>query len=670
MNMKERLKDEKKIFGAMSLLLLIVSALAYLPWVNKIGLMNDDWYWVYDAYTQGADFLHEVWRIDRPGRTFLMIPLYHLFGEKTLGYHLTAYLFRFLSGVSLFWALRLVWREKRFFAVVATLLYTLYPGFLSQPNPVDYQSHIFALFLALLSVALTIKALLVDAKGARWLLVLGAILTGWGYLSQMEYFISFEIFRLALVVVVVFRQQGKSWLEKIKDALLGWLPFSAAPGGFLIWRLFFFEAERRSTDIGTQLGQLFSSPLVGLWWLVYLVQDILNVLLVAWGYPLYAIAYRMRLRDTLIGFVFAGLSVFLIWLVLKGVDTNEDGPNPKQGEEAVWVGLVTIIGGLLPIIMVNRHIVFPDLSRYSLIASVGVAVLLAELIARFPTKALRVAVTGFLVFVSMLTHYANGASAAKMTKEINDFWWQVSWRVPDIESGTTLIADYASIPLSEDYILWGPANFIYRPEAQNEIPIEIDVPAAVLTNDVVMKIVSGKGSESPERRGNYLTRSFDNLLFMVQTTQGSCVRIINGDAPELSSADSHRTILVSSYSQIENVRTDAEFSTPPESVFGTEPQKKWCYYYQKASLSRQQGEWGEVIRLTEKALDEGFYPTDSIEWMPLLEAYAQTGNIDKMRPYVSIIRSEPFLSLQACSILTNAAQTDEMETYINNKFCE
>ena len=177
--MKIMLKDDKKFFGAMTLLLLVVSGLAYLPYVHKIGYMNDDWYWMYDAYTQGADFLHEVWRIDRPGRALLMIPMYKAFGESPLGYHLTAFVFRFLSGVSFFWALRLVWAKRRSFAVIAALLYTLYPGFLAQINPIDYQSHIFALFLGMLSVALTIKSVLVEENGKRALFFMSAILTGW-----------------------------------------------------------------------------------------------------------------------------------------------------------------------------------------------------------------------------------------------------------------------------------------------------------------------------------------------------------------------------------------------------------------------------------------------------------------------------------------------------------
>ena len=665
---------KKKFFWLAAFVLLIVSAFTYLPLVSQIGYLNDDWYLMYDAYSQGSQFLHEVWRIDRPGRALLMIPLFDLFGTEALGYHLSAYLFRFLGGLSFFWTLHLLWDKRKYFPLVAAILFTIYPGFLAQTNAIDYQSHIAALFFAMLSVALTVKALKASSQKRRILFIAGSVLLGWAYLSQMEYFIALEIFRLAIALLLVLRKKGLSWQLKVKETFFRWLPFAAAPAGFLVWRLFFFETARRATDVGFQVGQVFSSPLVGLWWLVYLVQDIFNVLLVAWAYPLYIIAYGMRLRDTLIGFALAAFVVFIVWLGLRqsGEDEPDDEATSGFGwmRDEYWLGLVTIIGGLMPVIMVNRHIVFPDLSRYALPASVGAVILLAAILDQLPSRSLKMTITAFLVTVSVITHHANALRAVNTTEAIRDFWWQVAWRAPDVEIGTTLVANYPTVGISEDYFVWGPANMIYYPEKQDANPLEIKLPAAVLTNDVVLKIMTGKGLEEPERRGNYFSRSFDNVLFMVQTSQGSCVRFIDGNAPELSSRDSQRTMLVAPYSQLDKVLVNSAFPEAPESIFGTEPQKNWCYYYQKASFARQQANWTQVIKLQEKALAEGYYPSDSVEWFPLLEAYAHQGEKEKMRPYVSILREEPFLMVQACQTLALAANNEEMQTYIEKKLCE
>ena len=668
----------RKQFWVFVVILLIASALTYLPLVNQIGYLNDDWYVMYDAHTQGSQFLHEVWRVDRPGRALFMIPLFDVFGMNPFPYHISAYLFRFLGGLSLFWTSQMLWPKRRFLPAVASILFTLYPGFLAQTNAIDYQSHILALFLALLSIALTVKAILVSSSRMRILLTIASILLGWAYLSQMEYFIALEVFRLAVVFLLISRMQKNTLRQKLTKTFLRWLPFAAAPAGFLIWRLFFFEASRRATDVGFQLGQAFSSPLVGLWWLVYLVQDFFNVLLVAWGYPLYTFAYQMRLRDTLIGFALAFFVAFLVVIGLRwrqgDVGETEADSSPGWMREEYWLGLVTIIGGLVPVILANRHIIFPDYSRYTLPASVGAAILIAGILDRLTSRSLRAALVAFFVAVSVLTHYANAVRAVHETEVVRNFWWQVAWRVPDLQKGATLVASYPDVGIAEDYFVWGPANLIYSPEKQEQVPVEIKLPAAVLTDDAVLKIVTGKGVETPERRGNVLTRSFDNILFMVQASSDSCVRIIDGHAPELSNRDSYRTMVVAPYSQLENVLLDSTFHQPPQLVFGAEPAHEWCYYYQQAALARQQGDWKAIQTLHREALELGLYPNDSVEWMPFVQAYTVLSNLDELRTLKKIIIADPYLTLQTCRILTDMTARYEIEpevqSFVQNSFCE
>jgi len=668
----------RKQFWVFILLLLIASAVAYLPLVNRIGYLYDDWYLMYDAHTQGPGFFHQVYAVDRPARAYVLGAAYSLFGDNVLYYHLSGYVFRLLSAVTLFWIMERLWPGRKVMNFSAALLFLLYPGFLSQVNPIDYQSQLLSLCLAMISIALTIQAIQTSNMWGRVILTVLSILLGVEYLALVDYFIGFEVLRLVLVLLLVLRENGTSLRQKLMQTFLRWLPFTAAPGTFLAWRLFFFEADRRATDVGFQLGQLFSSPLVGLWWLVYLVQDVFNVLLVAWGYPLYTIAYQMRLRDTLIGL---GLAAFVVLVVLVGLrwgreDETETEAGSSSGwmREEYWLGLVTIVACLLPVILANRHIAFPDLSRYALAPSVGVAILLAGIIAQVASRPLRMSLIGFLVAVSVLTHFGNAVRVMNETDVVRDFWWQVAWRAPDIRAGTTLVASYPGVGIQEDYFIWGPANLIYYPEKQSQAPIEIKLPAAVLTNDVVLKIMTGKGVETPERRGNFLTRDFDYVLFLVQTSQDSCVRILDGNATELSSRDSQRTMLVAPYSQLDNVLLDSDFHEPPQSIFGPEPAHEWCYYYQKAALARQQGDWKAIHELYREALNQGLYPNDSVEWIPFAQAYMILDDLDKLRALKKIIVADPYLTTQTCQILTDMAPDydiePEVQTFVQNSFCE
>lgn len=667
-----------KSFWISALVLLGVSALAYLPLAHRFGYLNDDWYLMYDAYSQGPQFFKEVFRSDRPARAYALGSLFPVFGMDPLYYSLSAYLFRFLAGVCFYWMVKLLWPRKEFFASLTAILFTVYPGFLSQPNAIDYQSQMVGLWAAMLSLALTVKAVLAKRAWTKIGLIAAAVLLSWVYLGLVEYFFGFEILRVAIVFLLIWRVSEERMWKKALASIRAWLPFGLAPVGFLFWRLFLFESTRRATDIGLQVGQLFSSPLVGMWWLVYLARDMFNVLLVAWGHPLYVLAFQLRLRDALIGFGLATLAVALLWIGLRWRQENESeaeaGENPGWKREAYWMGFAAMVGGLIPIIAANRYIVFPDYSRYTLAASVGAVILLATVIESLSSRPLRMILAGFLVFVSMMTHHANSVKAASDTEVIRNFWWQVVWRAPAIQQGATLVVEYPGVGVQEDYFVWGPANLIYYPEKQQQAPIEIKLPAAVLTKKAVQSIMTGKGAESQERRGNIVTRDYGNILYMVQSTPTSCVRLMDGRAPDLSSRDDYRTLVVAPHSRIENVIVDAAPPAPPELVFGVEPPHGWCYYYQKASLARQQGNWEAIPALHKEALQQNYYPNDSAEWLPFLQAYTALGDMDKLREFKPIILDDPFLAMQTCRVLTAMSETHpidpDIQSYIQNSFCE
>jgi len=666
--------QRKTWFGV--LILAAISAIAYLPMVHQIGYLNDDWYLMYDGHVGGADFFHEIYRIDRPLRGYLMSAAWSLFGLNTLYYHLSAYFFRLAGGLALWWLCSQLWPKNRTTNFLAALFFLIYPGFLSQLNPIDYQSQIVSLACGMISVALTVKAIQTENIAQRSAYTIGSVLLGWVYLGLVEYFLGFEALRLICIGVLFWREGEKSMAARLSAALRASIPFLAVAAGFLLWRLFFFEAERKATDVGLQIASLFSSPLTGLWWLNYLVQDIFNVVLVALAIPMDNLAFPMRLRDAWTGLGLAALAVFILLVALRrGIEDQEQSDHGRGVyREQLWVALVAIVAGLIPVIFANRHIILPDYSRYTLAPSVGAAILWAVIIQRISLPSLRMAVAGFLVLLAVYTHYGNSVRAVNETNATRDFWWQAAWRAPQIKEGTTLIASYPGSPLSEDYFVWGPANWIYDAQPQETIPLVVKLPSAVLTSDVVLEIISNGGTETPLRRGNYLERDFGNVLVMIQTSPTGCVRFINGDVPELSPQDHQRLLLVAPYSRLENVLTEGEFQTPPAIVFGPEPEHDWCYFYQKADLARQRGEWEQIPGLLKQALNQGHYPEDGLEWMPFLQASAVLGDVDQVRSTAKLVTTDKFLRLQVCGIMTDFMQREtlsaEVRSVIEKNICQ
>jgi hypothetical protein len=297
---------------------------------------------------------------------------------------------------------------------------------------------------------------------------------------------------------------------------------------------------------------------------------------------------------------------------------------------------------------------------------------LTALIATINSRRLRITVVALLVFMAGFVHYANAVQAVQETETVQKFWWQVAWRAPGLKPGVTLVASYpTAIGIQEDYFIWGPANLIYYPENQHKIPIDIKLPAAVLTSDTINQIVAGKGEETPLRRGNYLTRDFSNILVISQADDNTCVRILDGGMNELSVSDEDRIQLIARNSKIDNVTVEGASPEPPVLIFGNEPPHNWCFYYQKASLARQQGDWQKVAQLGNEAQKLGLHPNDQIEWMPFLQAYAMLGEQKQVKGISTRINTEPYYQHQACADLSALnTLSPQMQASVAELFCK
>jgi hypothetical protein len=386
----------------------------------------------------------------------------------------------------------------------------------------------------------------------------------------------------------------------------------------------------------------------------------------------------MRLKDMAAGLAWSALAVaaLLVGFRLGGEKAGETDSSPGTGvmRETLFISLLSIAGGLIPVILVNRHVTLPDYSRYTLIASAGAVMLLALLVESISKRGTQLTVLGVLAAVAVLTHYGNTVRYADETQATRNFWWQVAWRAPMIEEGVTLLALYPNSPLSEDYFIWGPANMIYYPQKQPNHPVMVKLPAAVLDGNTVTQVTTNGGVETPLRRGNYLERDFGNVLVMVQSSPNSCVRFLNGASPELNAFDDGRIMQVAPYSKLDAVVTDGEMPSVPEHVFGSEPERGWCFYYQQADLARQRGDWQAVTDLLDEALDKGYYPNDPLEWIPFMQAYAVQGDVNEMREMTKLIVLDKYLRLQVCNnmkyLAENEALSTEVNDFITKRICE
>jgi hypothetical protein len=646
------------------LVLMLVAALTYLPLINQLGYTHDDWYLMASARAEGPGVFREIFSVDRPLRALVMIPAYKLFGEHVLYYNLSAVVFRLLGALALLWILRMLWSRERIATLLMALLFLVYPGFLSQTNGIDYQSHIVGLAAALCSVALTLQTQFTENRLSKSILHLFSILLGLLYLGQMEWYIGIEFFRWACVFVYISRS-ADTLLQKISQTIQRAYPALAIPLVFLTWRILFFEGERGATDIGVQFENVKLYPLQTLYhWGVQVLQDLFDVFFSAWVIPLSQLTGYIQTWGFLVAIITAALIIFFIRKA-----ANAEPSQPDNYREAILLGLLTAIAGLIPIAMVNREVSFPAYSRYSLIASIGVAIFISALLMNIKAKLLRNSILTTLLIIALLVQHANTIKQVRETSATNTFWWQVAWRAPQFEKDTTLIANYPVV-IEEDYFVWGPASLIYYPEKQNPKNIQPGLFAAVLNAESITKIQTRERQEYDNRKHIITYKNYRNFVLLNQPSINSCVHVIDGHFPEYSRGDSQSIQAIGPYSEIEHVLADETPHTPPVIVFGLEPAHGWCYYYQKADLARQQGNWNKVLEIGQQAFDQGLSPNDPIEWMPFLQAYAQTGNIDRLKELAPTISADPFIAQQVCRILGSAfGTTPQVFEAIDSVYC-
>jgi hypothetical protein len=67
-------------------------------------------------------------------------------------------------------------------------------------------------------------------------------------------------------------------------------------------------------------------------------------------------------------------------------------------------------------------------------------------------------------------------------------------------------------------------------------------------------------------------------------------------------------------------------AAPPGPIFGPEPERTWCYYYEKADLARQYGNWDDVRAFWRQAEAAGLHASNGVELVPFIEAAARQGD--------------------------------------------
>lgn len=595
------------------LVLLGACGLAYGLLIPTLGFYWDDVPINWIAQQLGPEGLTRYFSTNRPVWGLLYQITTPLLGAVPWHWQVFALFWRWLSGVILWLLLRRVWPGEDDAPEWVSLLAVVYPAFGQQFISLVYSHFFIVLCMFFGSLLANVAAL--QAKRRAWLWHGLGLLLSLGNLVMMEYFFVLELARAAFLWVAAGSAPGR-----LRLTLKRWLPYLALMAGVGIWRTFFFSFQttnyrpRLLTDLG-------ADPLGTLWGLaVSIFTTLWNTTFGAWAAAFWLPdPAELGSRTTL---VYAGLVVgtlaALVLLFAWGRKTRFDG---RKAGEMVLVGAAALLVAGWPFWLtgLRPRMEFPA-DRFTLPFMLGACLLLVGLVRMIPGPRLaRVGLLALVVAFSVGFQFQLANAYRRDWSTQRAFYWQLAWRAPDIEKDTLLLANELPLTYYSDNSLSALLNWYYAPENRSD------------RMDYMLYYPSRRFDEGAEtlKAGQPLFRDYLAATFTGNTSSmvaaffdpPACLRVldplIDGDnrmLPEdiaAASAWSRRGLILPA---------GAGAAMVPEMA-GPEPAHDWCYYFEKADLARQQGDWQQVTELGDAALALD-HPNDPAERFVFIEGYA------------------------------------------------
>lgn len=636
------------------LLIVIVSGLAYLPKATRFTFFRDDWYYAVDGFFGGPQIFHQMFWIDRPYRGYLFEFLFRWLGPAPLAFQLLFWGLRVLSGILYYGFLNLLWQGNRKLNFWIALFFLLYPGFLWWVSAIEYQPNILCQCLQIISLITTLLFVQSRKNVIRLFFLFVSIISGWASYLLVDFAIGLELFRFVILYLGIKHSDlntkpGKLLLITLKH----YLPLFTIPAGFFAWRLFHFENFRPETDISLQLGSLISNPLVtGFLWLKRTVKSIFTVTVTGWVKPFNDYFFSLNLNEILTGSLISLAALVLIWALIEKKDSNHGKPDESAAnqwrKEAIVGGLIGLLGGVLPVILMNREISIQKYSHYLLPVLIASVPLVPAAISFLWSARSQKKVFMIFMTILLLSNYSYSVAVVREEEAIAKFWQQVVIRVPSFQKGSTLLVQLPRSYHDDNWdALWAPVNFLYYPPSDlvtTQGTIQYLIAGLDQNMDTSKRILTGIHQETGYRTHAF-QENYDQLLVISQPSVDSCVHIQDSRWPRLSVWDSDQILLFAKESRIENILLDRPYINYDNKIFGDIDGNSWCNIYQRAELALQMNDWDEISSLKAEADSKNLKPVDQIEWLPFLQSAAYLGNVEQLKEISSYIQ-EPFVVAQ------------------------
>ena len=610
--------------------LLVISVSAYGVLIPFLGLYWDGWPYMYQYHVFGPGGFPSFVAQDRPFSGLFFVIISAILGTNVWGYHIFALFSHWLAALGVWLLLNEIWTEQKTLNSIPAFLFAIYPGFMQQPIAYPYSHHLSHLAMFMFSLIFMLRAIKTQS-GYIFYTALSLLLSL--NMFSLEYFATLEFIRPILLFLVI---RNDLLLRKdllIKRLLRYWVPFLIVLIYFLVWRIFIFKFPTYEPSLVAEIATNSSSNLSEL--LKRIAHDFYVTNIQAWINIFSIPKYEEVWAKGIIGFwtVFSFTLLFMMVAFYLLMQKASENPSMHESSNKKWAIEISILGIIcfllsgwvawitqLPVILEFAW------DRLTLTFMFGACLLLSGVIVYiFGSKVYLRICLSLLIALACGFHFLNALGFVRDWESFKDFVWQLSWRIPSLEPGTTILTTRFPLKYYSDNSLTAPINWMFTQQKDNA-----DLKYLVSFIDVrlgwrIKALEPGHKIDQPYR--SFFFEGSTSQVIAIKYNPPGCVQIMDsiyanaGILPNLNENQAGASTLT----DLSLIRLSKTSATPPTEIVGEEPDHDWCYYFEKADLARQFGNWDEIIELGEKAQSAGKVARVPTEWLPFLEAYLRRG---------------------------------------------
>jgi len=625
-------------------LLLLIMICTWAIQLPQVGFYLDDWVSL-SGYDQGGyqALLDYSINDSRPVIMAWVLSMdFKIAGTSKIAWQIYSLFWRFLAGV-ISWALiRRLWPECKEIAAISAILFSIFPFFKHQALSITYNQIWMQYPVILGSFLLTAAAIQTQNMRKRIpLFLISAVLSAFQLLVT-EYYLTFELLRIGIIWFAL-RPKKLAIKKRIQKTILYELPFLFIFFAYFFYRFFIMPKlihDRNELEILQQTDGVLSMVVFVIQRMIqYITESVWGI----WYRSINPANFDLTKKNTqaacAVGFLIAVLIFLILFRLRKKKQLFSDTIDSR---EIFLLGMAAAVIGFLPGIAIDKtpSSTFLYHDRFLIPSFWGISLSIAAAAATcLNGNVKKILILAALCGISTFFQIQNSATYRYAWESQQKFQWQMKWRVPDLQENTAILGD----AIIASYMGgWADGGMVFEMYGKN---------TGHKPTPYWYFNMSGKDFWQEIREGlplGYTTKMFEtnmdskNSVVITKPEWDRCLWLLDEADLKNPYIDPKMKELIP-YQNKSRILYNSGYQMPTE-IFGSDFRHDWCYYYEKAALAVDLGDYETVFRLHDEAIANGYNMLKPVEMTPFIRGAAMSGNWEQAAQWTIDASIEPHIT--------------------------